>query len=49
MRPEVEAAIIAGCFGILTVIGTLAAQFYSTRKPATTQETSSRRNATSWP
>jgi hypothetical protein len=34
MSPEVEAAIIAGCFGILTLIGTVIAQiigFRSTR------------------
>src|SRR5215469_5765106 len=32
MSPEVEAAIIAGCFGVLTVIGTLAVQLYGTRR-----------------
>src|SRR5262249_20081588 len=28
MRPAVEAAVIAGSVGVLTLIGTLAAQFY---------------------
>ena len=32
MNPVVEAAIIAGCFGVLTVIGTLAVQLHSTRR-----------------
>jgi uncharacterized protein YjbI with pentapeptide repeats len=37
MSPEVEAAIIAGCVGVLTLIGTLAAQFYGIHR--TTRDT----------
>jgi uncharacterized protein YjbI with pentapeptide repeats len=32
MSPPVVAAIIAGCFGVVTVIATLAVQLYGTRK-----------------
>jgi hypothetical protein len=32
MSPEVEAAIIAGSVGVLTLIGTLAAQLYGIHK-----------------
>ena len=40
MTPEVEAAVIAGCFGVLTVILTVAVQLYGTRKTSRdTQET----------
>jgi hypothetical protein len=37
MSPQVEAAIIAGCFGILTLIGTLVAQILGRR--ATSRDT----------
>jgi uncharacterized protein YjbI with pentapeptide repeats len=32
MSPVIVAAIIAGCFGILTVVGTLAVQLYGSRR-----------------
>jgi hypothetical protein len=37
MSPQVEAAIIAGCFGVLTLIGTLVAQILGRR--ATSRDT----------
>jgi len=40
MSPEVEAAIIAGSVGVLTLMGTLAAQFYGIRRTSSdTEET----------
>jgi hypothetical protein len=32
MSPEIAAAIIAGCFGVVTVIGTLVVQLYGIRR-----------------
>ena len=37
MSPQVESAIIAGCFGVLTLIGTLVTQVLGRR--ATSQDT----------
>jgi hypothetical protein len=44
MSPEVEAAIIAGSVGVLTLIGTLAAQYYGIRR--TSKDTLNARFAT---
>ena len=44
MNPAVEAAIIAGSVGVLTLIGTLAAQFYGIRR--TSKDTLNARFAT---
>jgi uncharacterized protein YjbI with pentapeptide repeats len=38
MSPQIEAAIIAGSFGVLTLIGTLAAQLYGIRKTSSGTE-----------
>src|SRR5690348_6192908 len=38
MSPGVEAALIAGGVGVLTLIGTLAAQFYSIRRSSSDTE-----------
>src|SRR6516164_8947278 len=44
MSPSVEAAIIAGSVGVLTLLGTLAAQFYGFRR--TSKDTLNARFAT---
>src|SRR5215813_4516728 len=44
MSPAVEAAIIAGSVGVLTLIGTLAAQYYGIRR--TSKDTLNARFAT---
>ena len=44
MSPQVEAALIAGSVGVITLIGTLAAQFYGIRR--TSKDTLNARFAT---